>query len=347
MSAMPSFLPLAPELEASEPPEARGLARDEGRLLVTEAASGRLTHAPFAELGAFLRPGDLLVVNDSATLPASVPIQGGGRLHLSTPLPGATYDWQRERPGDLWVVEPRQRAVRAGEHLRLPADGHAILLSPYRGSRRLWLASLRVGKPLLAYLHRWGEAIHYGYVPRVWPLDMYQTMFASRPGSAEMPSAARPFTPRVLNGLQARGVEVASLTLHTGVASLEGDEAPYDEFYEVPAATLNSIQAARARKSRVVAIGTTVVRALESAWQSGQGSGWTSLVVTPQRGVAVADAILSGLHEPRATHLMMLAAFCGEMLLRRSYREAVRESYRWHEFGDSHLILRTNQGRTS
>jgi S-adenosylmethionine:tRNA ribosyltransferase-isomerase len=141
----------------------------------------------------------------------------------------------------------------------------------------------------------------------------------------------------------ARGVQVAPLLLHTGVASLESHEPPYAEFYRVPAATARAVNGARAAGRRVVAVGTTAVRALETVTeQSGvahPGEGWTDLVITPERGLRAVDGLLTGLHEPRATHLAMLAALCGAGHLRRTYGEALRHGYLWHEFGDLHLIL--------
>ena len=158
-----------------------------------------------------------------------------------------------------------------------------------------------------------------------------------------MPSAGRPFTQALVTALISRGVQIAPLTLHTGVASAEAHEPPYPERFAVPAATAWLVNAARAAGGRVVAVGTTAVRALESA-ADGSGrvsaaSGWTDLVVTPQRGVRVVDGLLTGLHEPQASHLLMLEAVAGGVLLDRVYAAAVERRYRWHEFGDVNLLL--------
>lgn len=326
---------LPPELEAREPAEARGLRRDEVRLLVTEGE--RIVHARFTDLPEFLQPGDLLVANDSATLPAALSahrLDGAPvTLHLSSQLAAG-----------LWLVEPRDARVVAGETLRLPAGGTALLLTPHRGSRRLWQAELDLPAPIHDYLGRWGRPIAYSYVRGEWPLSMYQTVFASEPGSAEMPSAGRAFTPDVLERLAHRGVGVATLTLHTGVASLESHEPPYEEPFCVPEETANAIGAARARCARVVAVGTTVVRALESAAdQDGHvraASGWTDLVISPERGIHAVDGLLTGFHEPRASHLAMLQALVGRSHLERAYEAALAGRYLWHEFGDLHLLLR-------
>ena len=230
----------------------------------------RLQHARFLDLPSQLAPGDLLVVNTSATLPAALPARRAGGealdLHLSTPLPGADPDSTPLR----YIVELRRdrrplRDVAAGERLVLPRGASAELVSPYLGARRLWVAELRLPRGLSAYLGEHGRPISYGYLRSERPLSDYQTIFATEPGSAEMPSAGRPFTPRVLAALIARGVAIAPITLHTGVSSLERGERPYPEWFRVPAATARLVNATRSFGGRVIAVGTTVVRALESA----------------------------------------------------------------------------------
>lgn len=327
---------LPASLEAVEPPEARGLARDQVRLLVSERRTGRIVHAYFTDLPDFLESGDLMVVNDSATLPAALTAHRADgtalAFHLSTRLPAG-----------LWVVEPRKVDGTRGEQLTLPGGGAAMLVVPYPNSRRLWVAALDLPEPVLDYLRQWGQPITYPYVRGEWPLEMYQTVYARKPGSAEMPSAGRAFTPGVITRLGGRGIAMASITLHAGVASLEGDEAPYEEFYEVPVGTAEAVTAAKRRGGRVVAVGTTVVRALESA-ADGSGRvlasrGWTDLIVTPERGVRVVDGLLTGFHEPKSTHLAMLEAIAGRDHVGQAYRAALAGGYLWHEFGDLHLIL--------
>jgi S-adenosylmethionine:tRNA ribosyltransferase-isomerase len=334
-SGLPEFT-LPPELEAHEPPEARGLARDGVRLLVTQRDSGRILHRRFTDVPDVFRPGDLLVVNDSATLPAALTAHRADgialALHLSTGLTAS-----------LWIVEPRQTRVEAGEALSLPAGGVARLLALYPGSQRLWIAQLQLPEPPLDYLMRVGRPITYPYLRGEWPLAMYQTVYAREPGSAEMPSAGRAFTPAVLARAAARGIGLARITLHTSVASLERDEPPIEEWYRVPPETASAIDAARHAGGRVIAVGTTVIRALESAADPRgrivPGQGWTDLVITPSRAIRTADAMLTGFHEPRASHLAMLTAFAGREHLERAYRAALEAGYLWHEFGDLHLIL--------
>ncbi len=341
-------LPVA--LEAGTPPESRGLTRDGVRMMVAERRTGRIRHSTFAMLPSFLEPGDLVVINTSGTLPAAIDATdpASGRelvVHLSTGL-----------EGHRWVVEPRlphASATRrwprnAGDppsRLRLAGEGARMqLLQAYRGSDRLWVARLELPGPTLSWLAAHGRPICYGYATSPWPLTAYQNVYATEPGSAEMPSAGRPFTPDIITRLVAKGVAVAPVVLHTGVASLEADELPYPERARVPAATAVLVGATRAAGRRVVAVGTTAVRALESAFDPEAGAvqafdGWTDLVITPERGVAVVDGLLTGWHEPEASHLLMLEAVAGRTLLDRSYKEALAEDYLWHEFGDVHLIL--------
>jgi S-adenosylmethionine:tRNA ribosyltransferase-isomerase len=339
---------LPAELEAHEPPEARGLARDGVRLLVGRGATaaqpsgdptGEVSHHGFTDLPGLLRPGDVLVVNVSGTLPAAVRVP-------DSPL---TVHFSTELPDGRWLVELRTAAGKAtapyaggspGRRYPLPGGATLILREEYsRG--RLWYGDVDVAVPRL--LDRYGAPIRYGYVPRPWPLPYYQTVFATVPGSAEMPSAARPFSDRLVTRLVSAGIQFAPILLHTGVASPEAHERPYPERFAVPEPTARLVNQARAAGGRIVAVGTTAVRALESA-ATGAGtvaatSGWTDLVITPERGVRVVDGLLTGLHEPRASHLDMLAAIAGTPLLARCYAEAVAAGYLWHEFGDVNLLL--------
>ncbi len=344
---------LPPELEASAPPETRGITRDGVRLMVSYVLDNRIVHARFREIDQFLDAGDVLVINTSGTMPAAIhATRADGtplELHLSTHL-----------PNDLWVIELRlpDRATTKpfydalpGETIRLPDGALATLRAPHRGNfetrapsqTRLWDSTLRLPLPLDQYLARFGFPIRYSYIKQNWSIDYYQTVYAMEVGSAEMPSAGRPFTPELITRLVARGILIVPLLLHTGVASLEKTEPPYEEFYRVPPETANAVNAARGAGKRVVAVGTTVVRALESVTDAEgttwSNEGWTNLVVTPQRGIRAVDALLTGLHEPRATHLAMLQSLAGREHLRLAYAEALRKRYLWHEFGDSHLIL--------
>jgi S-adenosylmethionine:tRNA ribosyltransferase-isomerase len=333
---------LPPELEAAEPAEARGMARDEVRLMVAWRHGRAMEHACFRELARYLEAGDLLVVNTSGTLPAAVPATGPGGaelvMHLSTRLPAG-----------LWVIELRRadgsqyREGEAGLSIALAGGARADLLVPYGTPGRLWVAHLELPVPFDQWLGDHGRPIRYRHVPDDWPLSSYQTVFATEPGSAEMPSAARPFSARVVADLVKRGVTIAPLLLHTGVSSQEASELPYPEQYRVPSATAALVNHIRSQGGRVIAVGTTVVRALETVTDrrgvAHPGEGWTEVVITPQRGVRAVDGLITGWHEPEATHLAMLEAIAGRPLLECSYAAALSAGYAWHEFGDSHLIL--------
>jgi S-adenosylmethionine:tRNA ribosyltransferase-isomerase len=356
---------LPAHLEAAEPPEGRGLARDQVRLLVSDVARDAIAHATFRDLPRWLDAGDLLVVNTSGTLSAALfgETDSGEtlELHLSTRLPGGFWTVEVRRPD--YIASAPYRDGRAGLVLRLPAGAHATLLAPYPfvaglTSSRLWLASLDLPEPMLGYLARHGFPIRYRYVPEPWPASMYQTIFATELGSAEMPSAGRPFTAELVARLVAKGVQIAPLVLHTGVASLEDHEPPYEEWYRVGMDTAARVNATRLAGRRVIAVGTTVVRALETVTDdrgvTHPGVGWTSLVIGSADRLRSVNALISGLHEPRATHLAMLervadaaARSAGLPMggdgsprrhLDRAYGEARQAEYLWHEFGDAHLI---------
>jgi S-adenosylmethionine:tRNA ribosyltransferase-isomerase len=263
-------------------------------------------------------------------------------MHFSTSLPDGS-----------WLAELRAVRGHATQPYSggspgpaLPLPGGAVVDLEDRVTGRLW--RVRLSTAVVPYLLRHGSFIHYSYVASDWPAQAYQTVFGTTPGSAEMPSASRPFTAEMIARLVVRGITIAPITLHTGVSSLEGGEEPYPEPYDIPPATARLVDATRQAGGRVVAVGTTVVRALETAAaarEPGAGaplpasSGWTHHLVTPQNPPRVVDALFTGLHEPRSTHLLMLSAFAGADLLRRCYTAAVQGSYLWHEFGDVHLLL--------
>lgn len=336
---------LPPALEAHEPPEARGLTRDAVRMMVAHRATGELEHSTFNALPAFLAAGDLVVVNTSGTIPGAVDaIARNGTplvVHLSTNL-----------GGDRWVVEPRRLVGRTTERwsggpppslLAIGEGASMQLLAPYLDSDRLWEARVSLPQPALTWLAVNGRPVRYGYVDRRWPVSTYQNVYVTEPGSAEMPSAGRPFTPEIITRLVAKGVGVTPIVLHTGLASLEADETPYPEHVLVPPVTAARVNATRAAGGRVIAVGTTVVRALESAVDDDGVvrplDGWTELIITPERGVAAVDGLLTGWHEPEASHLLMLEAIAGRSLLESSYEASLAGGYLWHEFGDVHLLL--------
>jgi S-adenosylmethionine:tRNA ribosyltransferase-isomerase len=328
-------------LEATAPPP----RRDRVRLLVADRTG--IHHERFDAIAQFLAPGDLLVVNTSATLAAAVDgRRRDGRVvtvHFSTALDDGA-----------WLVELRPpvnatgplRDVTAGERIELPDGVQLTVLAPCRASEsnpRLWRATVGVEGGVANFLARAGRPIRYTYVADPYPLGDYQTVFARQPGSAEMPSAGRPFTPEIVTDLVARGVVVAPILLHTGVSSQENGEAPLPERFEVPPITARLADLTRRSGGRVVAVGTTVTRALEAATDL-DGTvqarvGWTDLVLGPERPARVVGGLVTGWHAPGASHLQLLEAVAGPGLVARAYAAALRYRYLWHEFGDSCLLL--------
>jgi S-adenosylmethionine:tRNA ribosyltransferase-isomerase len=345
------------ELAARLPPEQRGpgLGRDAVRLMVS--CGTRIGHHRFPELTGVLRAGDLLVVNTSPTRAAALDgVMGRARVVVHFSTCGDDGRWAVELREPDGAGSTRARAGGpAGGGIRLPGGARLVLDEPLSSSSaRLWWA--RLGRPsagappadgVLGLLARHGRPIRYAYTERDQPLSAYQTVFAlpggDGAGSAEMPSAARPFTARMVAELVSRGVQFAPVRLHTGVASAEADEPPYPERFAVPRTSARLINAAVAGDGRVIAVGTTAVRAVESAVHTDgvvrAAAGWTDLVVTPERGVRVVQGLLTGLHEPAASHLLMLEALAGPAAVRRSYEQALERRYLWHEFGDVHLMF--------
>jgi len=326
-----------PALEATEPPEERGQGRDDVRLLVSQRSSGNIEHHRFSDLLALLRPGDLLVFNRSATVNAALEATAGFQravLHLARRLTDTEWIAElRHAEPDSLRTTPWLDAS-AGTEIALRGGGRAILLRPAVDSDvvRLWVVEVTLELSADEYLMRWGRPIVYGYSTKSRPLSAYQTVFADVPGSAEMPSAARPFT-----------ADLVTIVLHCGVSSLEAHEPPQPEPFEVPPDTAQRVNAAIRVGGRVIAVGTSCVRALESS-AVGPGlvlpsSGLTNLVVDAAYTPRVTAGLLTGWHEPMASHLAMVEAFAGTRLLEASYRAALDAGYLWHEFGDSHLIL--------
>ena len=329
---------------ADGPIEAEGRRRDDRLLLVARQADEPIDHVRMRNLPHVLQPGDLLVTNDSATLPAAVAAGDGTLVHVAG-----------ERDDGQWLVELRIPCgagshplpdAAVGQLVDLPGAAHLRLMAPVTESAtgvRLWRADVTGTGPRVPWLLHHGRPIRYGCSSRRWPLEAYQTVFSRKLGSAEMPSAARGFTHRLVRRLGASGIGLATITLHTGVSSGEVDEQPSPEAFRVDDAAVAAIGATRARGGRVIAVGTTVVRALESAVDDSgvvrTAAGWTELIVTPERGVRAVDGLLSGWHEPEASHLELVEAVAGAETLQRSYAAAIEGAYQWHEFGDFHLVL--------
>jgi S-adenosylmethionine:tRNA ribosyltransferase-isomerase len=370
---------LPPELEAAAPPETRGLRRDHVRLLLLDRDTGAVGHHRFDELPLLLEPGDLVVVNDSRTLPASLLGRTASGAALEVRLAARAAGGVRGTPGGFpggsgdggedWAVLPLGVPADGGDPALVPTDARPAAPPLPPGERLLfgggltatvlgrheeapplvWLAFDTGGERLAEALHRAGRPVRYAYVPRPWPLHHYQTMFAAAPGSAEMASAGRPFTVQTVRALRDRGVGLATISLHAGLSTY-GDPAVDRRFvppeaYRVPEATAAAVARCRARGGRVVAVGTTVVRALETAAAAGTpgelraGAGVTRLKIGPGHRLRAVDGLLTGLHEPEASHLDLLGAFVDPEILGRAYTTALDAGYLWHEFGDVCLVI--------
>jgi S-adenosylmethionine:tRNA ribosyltransferase-isomerase len=354
-SSLPSIeFKLPPELEASEPPEARGLQRDQVRLMVSNYRTDQVRHTRFDQLPEYLSEGDVIVVNTSRTRnSALLASRADGtviELHVSTHLDENQWTVELRSINEAGKTKHLEDA-HEGEILSVHGGALAVLQAPYVSdcnensipSETLWLVNIDFPQEVDDYLAHYGFPIRYNYVKERWSLDYYQTVYATEIGSAEMPSAGRPFTPELLKQLSEKGVKIAPLILHTGVSNLETHEPPYKEFYRVSPETADIVNTARVSGHRIVAVGTTAIRALETVTngdgKTHAGEGWTCLVITPPRGLRSVSALLTGMHEPEASHLAILESLAGLSHIKVAYDEALRNGYLWHEFGDLHLIL--------
>jgi S-adenosylmethionine:tRNA ribosyltransferase-isomerase len=349
--AQPPEFDKRPINEAHQPAEFRGVRRDQVRLMVLPRCDGAVIHTRFDALGEFLHPGDLLVVNNSRTLPALLrghdeqgqPVEV--RLARRRSAEGAfqASEW------DVLLLDGRKRVGQAGMRLDFGQGLAGRVLGPVPDLPFLWQVQFEpCCIPLLDLIYRLGEPVRYSYVEEVYPIDLYQTVYAGEPGSVEMPSAGRPFSWEMLLALQRKGIGFATITLHTGLSSSRDDELDaahpvYSEEFCVPQETAGAIQLAHSQGGRVIAVGTTVVRALETAAQADgsveAASGWTRLHIGPGYRLCTVDALLTGFHEPRSSHLDLLSAFVEPGRLQAAYQEAIRRGYLWHEFGDVNLII--------
>jgi S-adenosylmethionine:tRNA ribosyltransferase-isomerase len=346
----PFTFTLPPELSAKEPPERRGISRDQVRLLVIDRATGRIEHTRFDKIGNYIRAGDLLVFNSSRTLPASM--RGCGALQG----PCMEVRLAERLPDGSWLAlllceqgDPFGCGLRAGMEIEFAEGLAATVLDRDANIPRLWKLRFSIsGTELVDLIYRLGKPIRYEYVSVPWDLDYYQTVYAREPGSAEMPSAGRAFTWKLLLDLKRRAVDSAYVVLHAGLSSYMDDELDRqqpasEEEYFVNRVTAEKINHAREKGGRVIAVGTTVVRALESALNEKgnviEAHGYTRLKIDSQHRLRSVDGLLTGLHEPEESHLDLLSAFLPPEQIHAAYREAIARRYLWHEFGDLNLIL--------
>lgn len=339
---------LPPDLIAQRPlPE-----RDASRLLLLDRESGAVAHHQFRDLPALLRPGDLLILNDTRVLPARLygATARGGRVELL---------FLEETEGGAWWawVKPGRRA-RVGAAFSLP-DG-TIARVRERGEEGRFLLDVQGPLPVRALLERHGWTPLPPYIRRAVPAEVresdaqdrerYQTVCAREEGAVAAPTAGLHFTEAALEAVRGRGVAVAFLTLHVGIGTFKpvrleevARHRMDPERFRIPEATARAVKEARARGGRVVAVGTTTVRALESAADNGgaprAGAGQATLFITPGYRFRVVDGLLTNFHLPGSTLLMLVSAFARRERILAAYREAIAARYRFYSYGDAMLIL--------
>jgi S-adenosylmethionine:tRNA ribosyltransferase-isomerase len=348
----PISFTLPPDLVAKEPPERRGVARDGVRLMAIDRSEYTIDHTFFYGIGKFLVPGDLMVFNTSRTLPASLVGYG----EPAGPL--VEIRLAEHLPDDSWLAlllcqngnTPFSCGIHKEMQIKFEPGLVATVYDKDDRIQRLWKISFsKSGTELMNSLYRIGNPIRYEYVSKPWDLDYYQTVYATYPGSAEMPSAGRPFTWKLLFELKRRGIRMAYISLHTGLSSymdsdLDQRHISSEEEYFVSLATAEQINKTRSLGGRIIAVGTTVVRALETVAADDKGilkggHGYTRLHISSSYRLKAVDGLLTGLHEPEASHLDLLSAFLPARRIQEAYNDAIQRKYLWHEFGDMNLIL--------
>ena len=341
---------LPDELSATKPPELRGINRDEVKLLIINRNDYMTYHSTFNHLSDFLRSGDLLIFNSSRTLPASLKTINKGKGKPSE------VRLAEHLPDDTWLVlflfdkeTPKNSLIKCGQKIEFESDLTAVVEKPDSHNPRLWKIKFsKTGAALIDIFYMIGKPIRYGYISAPLPLEYYMTVFAIDPGSSEMPSAGRAFTWKMLFDLKNKNIGTSFLTLHTGLSSYMDDDLSAthvvsEEEYFIPAGTASRIRTAKAKGGRIIAVGTTVVRALESsASLTGKvvaGHSYTNLKITGEHKLKIANGLITGFHEPQASHLDLISAFLNPSQIREAYEQAIERKYLWHEFGDLCLIV--------
>ncbi|HEX7064086.1 MAG TPA: S-adenosylmethionine:tRNA ribosyltransferase-isomerase [Bacillales bacterium] len=340
--ATPALTFKLPEsLNAISPAEHRGIRRDHVRMMVINRENNRTSHDHFHHLGHYLKSGDLLVLNNSRTIPAV--------LHAEVQRNGKRIAEEIEirlahRKSDAeWQVVHKGKDVKIGDCI-IFSDRLSAVVIRTEESFTILRFSLS-GISLYNEIYTLGEPIRYSYIKEKWGLDDYQTVYGSVPGSVEMPSAGRPFSWEMLLALRKQGIRLAFLTLHTGLSDLlDGREGAHinTEEYILPAETVEAVKKTKTEGGRVIAVGTTVVRTLETAANAGKlapSSGWTDLYIHEKYPLRITDGLITGFHEPEASHLDLLSAFLDKDRLYDNYQRAIVEKYLWHEFGDINVII--------
>ncbi|KPL58195.1 S-adenosylmethionine:tRNA ribosyltransferase-isomerase [Rossellomorea vietnamensis] len=326
-------------LNATTPIELQGFERDDVRLMVLDRENGQCEHTVFKNLPDFLNEGDVLVFNNSRTLPASLKGKQGNRnvfLRLS-----------RKRGDNTWDALILGDFHQAGEPINFPGGVSGHIKGQGSESPLLQVEFNKGGSELMDFIFKYGEPIRYEYTKEPWPLDYYQNVYGSVPGSVEMASAGRAFTWRLLQALKEKGVGIVFIQLHAGLSYYGNDRWPmpehHPEDYQVSSEAVKEIRHAKDRGKRVIAVGTTVVRTLETVMTQYGGlqpaEGVTNLYISRDTPLQIVDGLITGLHEPEASHLDLLKAFMSEDKLRHAYQTALEKNYKWHEFGDMNVIL--------
>ena len=338
--ALDFYLP--DELNASHPPEKRGVRRDHVRMMVLDRVTGETKHNHFFHLTDYLQPGDLVIANNSRTIPAV--LHAKWLRNTESIAPKVEVRLARRRCEDIWDALVVANPVKPGDTLKFSPGLSATIISEKEHSPLKVIQFTKKGTELFNLIYALGEPIRYEYIEQPWELDYYQTVFASHPGSVEMPSAGRAFSCELIFKLKRKDIQLDFIQLHTGLSYLLDDSCPLspednEEEYHISEVTMERILQTKASGNRVIAVGTTVVRAIENAARNGTLSGVTNLYIDNHFPLKIADGIITGFHEPQASHLDMLTAFVSEQHLLPAYDQAIDAGYLWHEFGDMNLIL--------
>ncbi|SER57061.1 S-adenosylmethionine:tRNA ribosyltransferase-isomerase [Salipaludibacillus aurantiacus] len=345
-TVMPPAFTVPERLNASSPPEARGLRRDFVKMMVLSRQSGSWIDTSFSQLPGFLREGDLLVLNNSRTIPAvfKADIERNGFICKRN----QEVRLARRLSEKVWEVLVPELNLQKNDQMHFSSRLSAEVIN-FKPELPFTVVEFSAASArLFEELYSTGEPVRYEYIHHPWSLDYYQTVYANVPGSVEMPSAGRAFSWELLQKLQAAGIRTAFLQLHTGLSYLLDDRwhqhpSHNKEHYSIPAATLSAVKQTKKDGGRVVPVGTTVVRALETAARRKSNlssiSGWTDLYINEATPLRVADGLITGFHEPEASHLDMLSAFLNRNQLITAYQHALKKGYLWHEFGDINFII--------
>jgi len=341
---------LPPSLFARRPRELSGQRRDEARMLVIDKRDGQIAHDMFRNLPNYMRPGDVLVLNNSGVIPAVIRSWRGDGGQVEVRLISNKH-------GGIWhaVLTPSV-AISLGTILFMTPHLTATVIDKRQDILNGWVLQFLVdGQPIdsdnemFAAIEKIGRPVISMYTDKVWELDYYQNVYSSVPGSCEAPTAGRHFTNELLNDIRSLGVQVVFLTLHIGLSSVlireenVEDHKMLEEEFIIPPETADIINQARSHGHRVFATGTTVVRSLESAVGADgvihPQHRWTTLYISPGYTFHICDAIITNFHGPISSRLALAAAFVGWPIIKKAYSEAIRAGYQFYEFGDVTLMI--------